>query len=343
MVVADHALITLVEKAGATIDVTFAYSLGALGVRIFFAISGFVMILAHGNDFGGLESPRHFMKRRISRIVPLYWVTSAIYFLKLEFTGANPSLAGLALSLLFIPHFGEPGAIYGHPTYGLGWTLQYEMAFYVIFAGALLFSKRVGITLIFLTFLCLCGSVASGMIPIQSVLGYFGNDIVVYFLLGMAIGLLREKIRAILAIGPDFFIAASCASLATVVAMALHLYTPPNVLIDFVTCTLIVAPCCLAIETRKFFPVQILLKTSGDASYSIYLTHSFVIGPLARICANIWPNISTFFFLIASITISLFVGILVYRFVETPLLKFSNYITNIAVKFMPSKKQSTNT
>ena len=52
LVVAGHAIATLGEKAGYSIDRSFAWFLGEYGVAIFFIISGFVIIHSHSQDFG---------------------------------------------------------------------------------------------------------------------------------------------------------------------------------------------------------------------------------------------------------------------------------------------------
>jgi len=47
------------------------FRVGAAGVDIFFVISGFVMMLVINNK---LTSPGIFLKNRLSRIYPNYWI-----------------------------------------------------------------------------------------------------------------------------------------------------------------------------------------------------------------------------------------------------------------------------
>ena len=110
--------------------------MGDLGVAAFFVVSGFVMVYAHGRDFGEPGAPARFMLRRIGRIAPFYWVVTLGYAAKLAVDGAPPSVADVARSLLFIP-YGEAGDLYGRPVLGQGWTLDFEMIFYLVFAAAL--------------------------------------------------------------------------------------------------------------------------------------------------------------------------------------------------------------
>ncbi len=81
---------------------------------------------------GNAGSAWPFLRRRLARIVPIYWATTAL-FLALMFSGLaplnapRPGAAEVAASFLFIPFMRADG--YVQPVYGLGWTLNYEMAF----------------------------------------------------------------------------------------------------------------------------------------------------------------------------------------------------------------------
>lgn len=104
---------------------------GAIGVDIFFVISGFIMyVTACVND----KSAFSFIIERLIRIVPLYWIATLAYVL-LALMSNNitvPSLYDLTLSLLLIPHANNSGEIttFLH----VGWTLVYEMFFYATLA-----------------------------------------------------------------------------------------------------------------------------------------------------------------------------------------------------------------
>lgn len=105
-------------------------SFGSFGVDIFFVISGF--IISHV-QYSRPKSPLLFLKNRLKRIVPLYWtltiaVTIIFYFFSLKF-----NLQQSITSLLFI----SSNFHYDYPTLAPGWTLEYEMLFYLIFAGAI--------------------------------------------------------------------------------------------------------------------------------------------------------------------------------------------------------------
>lgn len=102
---------------------------GGFGVDIFFVISGFLMMRTTRN---GLEQ---YWRKKIVRIIPFYWfmtiVTSiAIKMMPGLFNSYEVSWIYLVKSLLFIPYVHN--GIY-QPVLGLGYTLNYEMLFYLLF------------------------------------------------------------------------------------------------------------------------------------------------------------------------------------------------------------------
>lgn len=123
------AFLVIVRHGTKEID-GFNFEVGQFGVDLFFVISGFVIYLTSRNvDWGT------FAKKRLVRIVPLYWLVSSIALIGavLLVKGTmNEVFYEFVLSLLFIPH----GDLF--PILYVGWTLNYEMWFYLIF-GALIF------------------------------------------------------------------------------------------------------------------------------------------------------------------------------------------------------------
>ncbi len=114
---------------------------GYFGVEIFNMISGYIILYSTCRP----ESEQCFMRRRLIRILPLYWgLTLFFYGLILwkpelsVMSEARPEY--LIKSLLFVPFVNGRG--YDAPILGLGWTLNYEMFFYLIFWAAMHISHR---------------------------------------------------------------------------------------------------------------------------------------------------------------------------------------------------------
>ena len=173
-------------------------SVGVAGVDLFFVISGFVMVYASESLFGKRGAARVFFLRRLARIVPLYWAVTAaiiIYLLVVHGTAVLMTLhspGSLVASFLFIPYPRMDG--YLSPVHILGWTLNYEMFFYVFFAVAILLPRRAAVIAITALFIAL---VAIGRIAtLPPPIAFWCDPIILEFCFGMVLAVAyREGIR----------------------------------------------------------------------------------------------------------------------------------------------------
>ena len=328
-------MLTLEEKAGFFIDRSFAWFLGEYGVAIFFIISGFVIIHSHKKDFGQSGAPSRFILKRIGRIAPLYWVTTLLYSVKLIMAGKGPALASFLLSILFIPHQGAD-PIYGRPVYGLGWTLQYEMAFYLTVAFSLYLNLRVGVVLVAGVFLTLTGLNACGYLGSANPLAYLGAPIVLYFLAGVAIALARQKLGSESTnwIRPGFWGAFLICFLLLAITITIRSWLGDGLLSHVlapISAVLAAASCGLAVEKPKPSLVKSISRGLGDSTYSIYLTHSFLLGPAGRLVGRYFDHLPLSLFVMAMLPCSALLGIVTYRHIELPLVKgFSRSLARLA-------------
>jgi exopolysaccharide production protein ExoZ len=181
-------------------------------------------------------------------------------------------------SYLFVPI--APPGWNATPVVGVGWTLNFEMFFYVAFAFALFLPRRLALHLIFVGF---GGLVAIGVIlqPSTPVLGLVTNWLLLDFLMGVAIALW------LVARGRLPPAAAFALLLIGAVCLAATILWPPpeegplRVLKWGIPTALIVfAMSSIDIpEGRVAKPLCIL----GDASYSIYLFQFFALPAFARV------------------------------------------------------------
>lgn len=155
---------------------------GLGGVDIFFVISGFIMAYSQSR---APKTPVEFILGRFVRIVPLYWswmalIAALIYLVPSVFRTLQIDFEHIAFSTLFLSQLvlNEP------PFIDLGWTLEYEMLFYVTFALTLLLGNG-------LAQLLALGTVMLGFALV------FGQWIVVEFLLGVAAFLLLAQARGL--------------------------------------------------------------------------------------------------------------------------------------------------
>jgi exopolysaccharide production protein ExoZ len=186
LVVADHALLDITHNTRADALTPIAWVLGSVGVSVFFVISGFIMVHISWNDFARAGATAKFLRRRIVRIVPLYWLATlaALAFHQVSAThGSDAGWPQLIRSLLFIPYFDGPSG--WTPILPQGWTLSYEMMFYAIFAIALALPRWIG-------FAAVGGSLgaltlAGPFLP-PGVVAHLASPIALWFVLGIALG-----------------------------------------------------------------------------------------------------------------------------------------------------------
>jgi exopolysaccharide production protein ExoZ len=238
---------------------------GAAGVDVFFVISGLVIFLSTENK---QLPPWRFLLYRLLRIVPAYWFYTLLMALLVVF--ARPVLpdqsvdaAHVLMSLLFIPSE-NPGGYGVYPTLNVGWTLNYEMLFYVLFAWALLFRRQWRVLVVGALLFAVCQAWTSfGWIS-----EFYRSDIVYEFLLGIGIGMLYRKgwIR------PGLWL--PLLGIAGALLAIYHWPATPRALTWGLPSAVLVVAC---ISMERYFERSRLLKVMGDCSYSVYLMHVLVL------------------------------------------------------------------
>jgi exopolysaccharide production protein ExoZ len=284
---------------------------GQSGVDIFFVLSGAIIT----TTAPGLK-PLEFAWRRFRRVVPLYFLLSIPAMLiaaKTEF-GWRESVATLLL---------WPATdVMTPPALPVAWTLCFEMLFYASGTLVLVDSKW--------TF-ALAGVFGASFLLREKgpVFQFLGNPIMIEFLFGVGIAYLSRWQRArsrdfgrrsalwLIPLGSASLLAAGLAgfapdggSLESLVgdqaSYRVAVYGIPAAFIVFGT---------MQMEARKS-----LWTYLGDGSYTLYLSHTFVVSPLL----NLWAAVPIPSDLIILITIGacLIFSWRLYERVERPLLAF---------------------
>lgn len=231
-------------------------------------------------------------------------------------TNRSPSPSEIIKSLLFIPY--ESVNDKWHPVLGQGWTLNYEVFFYLVFGLSLYFRR--GLPIVFSTFILLSAAQSAGLLGTDNILAFWSDSIVLYFLGGILIGLARPSIAR----RPGFSAASSLALAAMAIAAGTAaLWGAASTVTTIVTpCAALaaVAACCWAGEGMNRNVLSRSAKAIGDATYSIYLTHTLVIGPSANAVGRLAPGLPVAGFVALMIVLTVIVGLFVYRFVERPIM-----------------------
>jgi peptidoglycan/LPS O-acetylase OafA/YrhL len=133
------------------------FSTGWSGVDLFFVLSGF---LIGGILLDTRESPRYFKTfyaRRALRILPLYYVWIAVYFVIAAFVGNPEGWRSVPAYVLFVQNLSKGHhLLLGSIWLGHLWSLCVEEQFYLVIPLAILFLARRKL----LAFLCLAIVVA---------------------------------------------------------------------------------------------------------------------------------------------------------------------------------------
>ena len=189
LVVNRHALeVVRLHQSGGPMNSYSLDKFGAVGVDIFFAISGFILstVILRAEA----ATPRlafDFLVRRFTRIFPIYWILS-LFFLVLAATHKLFTSKWVIDSYLLLPS----GYPLRAPLLLFGWTLMFEMFFYYVISFNLLFGKQAAIPRTITSILLLVG--IGAIVGFQKpVLILIANPINVEFVLGCFVALLHAN------------------------------------------------------------------------------------------------------------------------------------------------------
>lgn len=322
-VVIDHSFVTVVRNwSDMEQPIQAAHTFGDVGVIVFFGISGFIMVTTRYESFGSIKKSIDFMFSRILRILPIYAIATTLQYFNKMNSGGEYNFVNYLKSLLFIPYIGTGGHF--RPILGQGWTLNYEMFFYLVFALSLCLTRIKGIFLSIVFLLIVVGFNGENLGD-NKVFSFYMNHILLYFICGMLVALATKHFDIKIS---NFLLPMLFVVLLMVVSVALKLVTTVNFflflsLIFVFVCVYVSATCRSSNQSGMF---QTMLEHLGDASYSTYLFHGFFIGAAKIISTKInEPQYGVaLIFVVFCILGSNLTGLFVYRFVELPVTNFSN-------------------
>jgi len=302
-------------------------SIGTRGVDIFFVISGFIIA------YIGSRNADRFFVRRLIRIVPFYWAaTLALFSVALVapnlLRSTQPDVAQLLSSLFFIPRQTSYAGMY--PTMVLGWSLNYEMYFYVVFSLSLLISRRLAPVLSCVVIAVILELVSASGTQNPSIQFYarplvfeFVFGIVTFYLLyaverhraalqaitGGKITLLLALVVALVAI---FFIEAQQGfGLARQISAGIPAFF-------IVLCAILLERIYrLTINSRILFLL-------GEASYILYLIHPYIVfGMLRTVLRGQHAGMpTTIAIIVALMTVSSAIAIAIHLYFEKPVMRY---------------------
>jgi exopolysaccharide production protein ExoZ len=270
-VLAAHSTVYTSERLG-TSEAKHVWLRGGIGVDLFFVISGFVMIISSRSLTNRQDGWKIFAQRRIVRIVPVYWILTTV---KVTVTIVA---AGLVLhtrfsvpktlfSYFFLPTYNLDGGI--QPVLGVGWTLNLEMLFYLLFTIALFL--RTNVYHFLGAFLSLLALGAYFRQPSWPPIAFYLDSIVIEFYFGMLVArvnLIRRPVP------PVFGLALLFGGVAALLLIPAADLLTPRGLTSGVPAAMTVWGMASLEQYLDLTPKMILYL--GDASYMIYLIHPFI-------------------------------------------------------------------
>ena len=289
---------------------------GPAGVHLFFVISGFVMVFAsRGVNWWT------FILSRITRIYPPYWAYTSLIVLILWVLPGHVSNdfhhpASLFKSYLLLPDKGVP-------LLTVGWSLIFEMYFYVVWTFLLVFAVPIRLALVGWTILTSCLVFWRG--ASSPILETLSSPLTFEFIAGAIVALLVTKFSERL----RYWIPLVGLS-GLVAGFLVYLREPPNDT-SLVSVVVLAAPFSLILYSGVRLEQKMKAGVSGlkwvtvvgDASYSTYLSHVLVLSALGRAYVYFpfrgW--VAEFLFVVACLVAANMAGLASYFLLEKPVLR----------------------
>jgi len=302
----------------------FLEPIGLYGVDLFFVLSGFIIthisLKKLGDNSNKYKTIKEFFIHRALRIYPVYWlftlIVLAIYLAKPELVNSSAKNAPdiLGSFLLTAPKDSLLLAV--------GWTLSFELYFYLVFGLVYALGKK---SLPFLWFAWAFFVSFFNLLFPESIINHHllhiaTSPLVFEFICGSMVGYWAHSNPK------NHKISLPSLAISIIYIIIIQKYNAelPE---DWSRSLLMAIPCALlvlaSINLEKHFKWTNPLILIGNASYSIYLSHILVLSAVGRILAKILPAASLWshaIWLIISISSALIFGILNYLFIEKPLL-----------------------
>ncbi|MEQ1608516.1 MAG: acyltransferase [Hyphomonadaceae bacterium] len=288
------------------------------GIHLFLVISGFVLAYTARAD----DTPVRFILRRLARVVPLYWLLTALTIMLASwhswlFPGADLSFSSIVSSFLFLPQRDLLGAI--QPILFVGWTLNYIVLTYIMVAMATVAPARmrpfiaIGLLVAFMTL--------ARLLPEVPMRAFWSDWIQLEFIVGLAAGALMHDSRVAAWIGRhSMWPITAVGGIGLVAGSLSDLGGLPRILVCGLSSAVVVFSLAGQDIYRKAL-VDGLLPWVGRISYSIYLVHPLivplvglaVIGHLGSHEAEVAVDI------VVSLGLTIAAAYVCYRFVESPI------------------------
>jgi len=306
-----------------------AFQYGWIGVDLFFVISGVVISLVTVGKFQNRPQATRFVYHRLARIFPTYWF---YYFIILAAYLYNPlwisAATGHHLDVLQ-SFFLIPCSSY---VVGQAWTLSYELYFYVVFFGILLWvPERLVLAALFCWGAVIALVECLHIVPYSAhVLWLITDTFLFEFLAGCLLWHLYRRFTLSARSGVCLIVL-SFAWMAGFVILTNVAHGGDS---DWIKNSYWLRPLCSAVTGLLFLlgamtmeragtlKVSKFLANLGNWSYSIYLSHEVVIELVGRAMNRYLHAVPYAMVLVEAVSLILviYVGSCSYQWLELPIL-----------------------
>lgn len=303
---------------------------GAVGVDLFFVISGFVMALSV-RKLAGWRGARDFLALRWVRIAPPYLIVSACVFAQNAASTGTPTWRSVANAVLLVPIV--DGETYTLPPLTAGWTLSFEFTFYLLVAVMVWagWSKRLHVLAGAFVVTAAIGVAVS---PEPLILNWVTNPIFLEFSLGLLAYLLwsrgiHTKARPLWLAGSAF----AALALAGEIFMGFHGIDNYILVLDGshslarvgmwgVPCFLVFMAYLPSSQPSSTSSGGRLLRTLGNASFSIYLVHKSLFFLVDKVIDRLPVDPPADLVVVGCLVLAAAVGYAYWRLVEAPVTEY---------------------
>ena len=246
---------------------------GHIGVDFFFVLSGFIILYAHSSDIEKPKQLRSYLVKRFSRVYPFFWVSICLFLILISVSSSKelPTFSQFFINLTLFPYK-------EYLVVGVGWTLQHEITFYLLFS-TLIINRKLGTVILVSWFISLLYfNFFSSHYPGTPVIFSSFN---LQFLMGMAICILsRHNIKSnIIFLTSAIIILISVCALELTGVLNGH---SPEARVYYGLSFAFILFAIVNNESHFNKPPKLLLEL-GQSSYAIYLLHYFFGGILFKL------------------------------------------------------------
>lgn len=305
------------------------FKFGSCGVDIFFVLSGFIITYSNLHNIAQPSASGNFLKRRLIRIFPIYWLIITIFLiLQLAFpafyiTHFKTSFANVLQTYLLLPNHIMLN--------GVSWSLTNELFFYLLFMLAFIIpNKKYSLFLLiaYFIFLIVFSITAPVVTNVNPYIGMLFFPMNIEFFLGVFIVIIIERlskkwIYPLLVSGILLFLTGAFLSNNGVTLVSSSSNLALNRVLLFGLPSFLIILALVKMELGKTINMHNIFLHLGDASYSIYLIHLPIVVAFFKIVIKF--NINNVVHLSLCIFVLLFTlcaaGIFIFHKIEKPLIR----------------------